>query len=213
MMLNMEATTRFTSDWFSPSIPLWERTLAPLAGKPGLRFLEIGCWEGRSASWLLENILTAPDASLICIDTFMGESRRPMAPEHGAMVEERFDHNIGLTGAAHKVRKLRGESRVMLRTLPFSHVDFAYIDGSHACDDVLRDAVLTWDVLKDGGLAVFDDYGWGKYPDDSLMHPKRGIDAFLEAFAEDCTILHKDYQVIVRKRGIPVVTFGSSGNF
>ena len=49
---------KFTTDWFTNRIPLWEKILAPLKGKQGIHYLEIGVFEGRSAIWMLENILT-----------------------------------------------------------------------------------------------------------------------------------------------------------
>ena len=36
--------------------------------------------------------------------------------------------------------------------------DYIYIDGSHMPKWVLIDAVLSWDLLKKGGLMIFDDY-------------------------------------------------------
>src|SRR3989344_7436900 len=51
-------TQPFLTDWFSRHIPLWEKRLAEFRGQPAVHFLEIGSWEGRSAGWLLTNILT-----------------------------------------------------------------------------------------------------------------------------------------------------------
>lgn len=62
----------FTQDWFSKNIPVWERLFAPLKGRPNLQILEIGSFEGRSACWLLEHVLTGEGAGIDCVDTFMG---------------------------------------------------------------------------------------------------------------------------------------------
>ena len=45
----------FSSDSFSGSIPVWQRIFAELA--PCRKILEIGSYEGRSAVWLIENVL------------------------------------------------------------------------------------------------------------------------------------------------------------
>src|SRR5258708_20135985 len=50
-------SAEFTHDWFSPSIPLFERLLDGLKGRP-CRLLEIGAPEARSAVWVAENIAT-----------------------------------------------------------------------------------------------------------------------------------------------------------
>jgi hypothetical protein len=82
--------------------------------------------------------------------------------------------------------------------LPWNEFDAAYLDGSHIAADVLEDAVLTWRLLKPGGVLIFDDYRWDLYRD-SVRSPGPGIDAFLAGFAGQYDVLHKDYQVILRK--------------
>ena len=50
---------RVTFDWVSPHAQAWTADLAHLEGKPAVRALEIGCFEGQSACWFLDNVLTA----------------------------------------------------------------------------------------------------------------------------------------------------------
>ena len=52
-----QPTEGFTQDWFTYNTPLWSRLLAPLVGRP-IRALEVGVFEGRSAVWLLDHVLT-----------------------------------------------------------------------------------------------------------------------------------------------------------
>ena len=86
----------------------------------------------------------------------------------------------------------------MLKTLPPGSFDFAYIDASHEAADVLADAVLTWPLLKPGGLLGFDDYEWHLNPDPE-QRPGPGIDAFLSALRGRYDLVHKGYQVWIRK--------------
>src|SRR6185312_6234037 len=63
--------------------------------------------------------------------------------------------------------------------------DFVYIDGSHQAPDVLADAVLAFQLLKLGGVLVFDDYLWAMEPlgrQDFYNMPKPAIDAFVNVF-------------------------------
>ena len=53
----------FSTDWFSMNIPLWKKLLKEFKGKPGVNYLEIGLFEGRSFFWMLENILTHPTST------------------------------------------------------------------------------------------------------------------------------------------------------
>lgn len=199
----------FSTDWFTPNIPIWEEHLAAFNGKPNLRFLEIGSFEGRSACWLLQNILTHPTSSLTCIDIFERDlSLEQRAADAGlippislppeAPIEQRFDANIHAMGADGRVRKLKGKSRELLRTLPLSSFDCIYIDGSHVAMDVLTDAILCWGLLRNDGLLIFDDYQLAMFAD-ARDNPQTAIDAFLSVFRNAYRLLHLSWQCILRK--------------
>jgi len=182
--------------------------LVPLKGQPNLRFLEVGCFEGRAACWLLDNILTDPSSTLTCIDTFEpfqlaryinAWPNRPDLESPGILhFEEQFDENIRRTGRASQVRKMKGSSQELLRTLPLASYDFIYIDGSHRPADVLRDGVLAWDLLKEDGFLFFDDYLLYSFtaPYDS---PRMAIDAILSIFSGGYETLHIGWQAMLRK--------------
>jgi predicted O-methyltransferase YrrM len=110
----------FTAGWFLPRICEWENHLKELKGKPNIHALEIGSYEGLSAIWQLESILTDPTSTITCIDIFDDK-----------VIEDRFDRNIEATGVANKVKKLKGSSEIMLRRLNLEQYDYVYIDGSH----------------------------------------------------------------------------------
>ncbi len=188
----------FSQDWFTGHIPNWKLLLGEFAGKPGLQFCEVGSFEGRSAVWLLQNILTDPTARLMCIDTFAFRAADYTDDVPAVDISARFDRNIAAVGTAHKVRKLVGPSRVVLRTLPVGVFDFIYIDGSHRAPDVLTDAVLAWDLLKEGGILLFDDYGFRAFPD-VIGNPHVAIDAFLQIYRGSYAIMHKGWQLALRR--------------
>ena len=175
----------FTTDFVSRRIPIWEQHLIEFKGKENVSVLEIGSFEGRSTIWFLENILTHPTSSITCVDPFF-------------RAEIRFDHNIKVSGHANQVKKIKGRSESVLRTLKESIFDIIYIDGSHRALNVLMDAVSSWLLLKQGGIIIFDDYGWKpeRAPED---RPETAIDIFIKAFHPHIEILHKDYQVIIRR--------------
>lgn len=189
-----DAGYAFTQDWFSERLPVWNEHLLPYRGKPGLRYLEVGVFEGRSAIWMLENVLTHETSRMTAVDVFDGE------------VKERWLANLKRSGSEHKATTLIGPSGVELRKLPLASFDIVYVDGSHTADDVLSDAVLSFGLLKDGGLLVFDDYGWSGFPgrDDPKtpdeLRPKLAIDAFLRAYRNALDVVHVGFQVFVKKR-------------
>jgi SAM-dependent methyltransferase len=181
---------RYTQDWFSQHEARWLTNFGSLAGRPGLRFLEIGSFEGRSACWITEHLLTGEGSILVCIDPLNGY------PDQ----ERNFDHNVNVSpNVAHKILKLRARSCEVLHFLPAEGFDFIYVDGSHAALDVIQDAAEAWKLLKPGGILVFDDYGNTELPVVSGLAVRPAIDAFLSLADGQYDLLFKDWQVAVRK--------------
>jgi predicted O-methyltransferase YrrM len=191
------AKYRFTFDWVSPHVSAWEKDLGHLRAKPSVHGLEIGCFEGQSACWFLDNILTHPTSRLTCVDPFA----IPMDSVLLRYFERYFDHNIAASGSGDRVMKLIGSSQVVLRTLQPAQFDFVYVDGSHRVGDVLQDAALAWPLLRAGGTAIFDDYDLADDAAPGLLArvPGRALDAFVSVLGESVTVLRKDWQLVLRK--------------
>ncbi len=178
---------QYSEDFVSHWEGTWELMLGPLRGTRGLRILEIGSFEGRSAVWFLENLLTADDASIVCLDPF----KAPWA-------EGFFDKNMVLTGVGNKVTKLKMRSDEYLAAMPEDRFDLVYVDGGHTAPTVLFDALLSWLLVKPGGILMFDDYEWGP---DKPPHerPQISIDVFMAILAGNYEVLHEGYQILLRK--------------
>jgi len=180
----------FEEDWFTHHTPHWAALLEPYRGKPDVHYLEVGVWEGRSFFWMLDNVLTHPTSSATGIDIF---------------VHEHLVENLERSGAGDRAEILQGYSQVELRKLPAETYDVIYIDGSHTADDVLEDMVLAWPLLEPGGLMILDDYGWdgaenaGGRPMPEDLLPRIAIDAFLSTYRNFVEVVHKDYQVALRR--------------
>ena len=182
----------FGNDYFTRNLPVWRKLFAPLKGE-GLNYLEVGAYEGRSVIWMLENVLTDPNCRVTAIDLFDGPFK------------DKYYANIKLSGFADKVTTIENYSQLALRELPLDSFDIIYIDGSHAKADVLEDAVLSWRLLKKGGLLIFDDYQYiGTFDHwdmgNAYDFPKAGIDAFAQCFVDKFEVVHNDYQFIVRRK-------------
>ena len=151
----------FTRDFFSPCIPFWQEHLAPFVGRPGVRYLEVGVFEGRSFTWMIDHVLTAPDARATAVDVFYPS----------ADYEARFRRNVALTGMAGRVEILNGPSAELLRGFPPASFDLVYVDGSHSPGPVFCDLANAWVTLSPGGVMILDDYE---------LHPGLGVWATLE---------------------------------
>ncbi len=181
---------RFTATWHLKQIPTWQKVLADLEGKPNLRYLEVGVYEGRSLLWMADHILTDPSTEMVAVDIFAGD------------YEATFDHNIAASGATDRIHKHKGPSADVLRDASLGMFDIIYIDGSHTADDVLADAVLSWRLLSPGGLMIFDDYGWTGRKGTPLpreLLPRMAIDLFLAAYRYEVEAVDVGYQVVVRR--------------
>lgn len=189
-----------SADCFSSVMALWEKYLNRFADLPQIEFLEIGCFEGMATCWLLDNILTHESAKITCIDIFEGViDEKKQDTNTRKSVEKRFDWNIERSGASQKVRKIVGFSQTVLRSLPVNAYNAIYIDGSHLGSDVLQDAVLSWGLVKQGGLIIFDDYHF-EFPNHPHQNTRVGIDAFLTVFQDKIKIIYKgDRQVFLEK--------------
>lgn len=199
--------TEFTSDWFTRNIEQWKK-YADALGRVD-HILEVGSFEGRSTCWLLEHLLS-DNGVMTCIDTWSG------SPEHLDMkidmseVFKRFQSNV------REVIKINQSVQVMQMesSKALSHqllnkqnsIDFIYIDGNHWSHYVLTDACISFWLIKEGGIIVFDDYHWDLFNSET-KRPKTAIDSFLRCFAEHLDVIHHGYQVVVQKK-IPAVRPG-----
>jgi hypothetical protein len=190
-------------DWHSRHIPNWRGWLAPYIGRDYVRALEIGSCEGRSALWLLENVLTGKVPVLWCVDPFKEDGF--VEGQAGGVSAERVFENFNRNVMSRSwSRHIREPSSVALKELGGSF-DIGYVDGCHLAKNVLEDAILAWPLLKVGGTLIFDDYEWTAPSGDLFDTPKPAIETFLSFYREELEILSdvngrlKGIQVAVRK--------------
>lgn len=182
--LCQERNYQFTQDWFSDNIPIWTKHLNVLRNTPESQILEVGSYQGMSTCWFLDHLLTHPTARITCIDPYF-------KPE--------FEYNIAQTSAAQKVIKKIGYSQDILSSLPANFYDIVYIDGSHLAKDTLEEALQAWRLTKVGGTIIFDDYEV-KDKSNPEQQAKVGIDYFLKWVLNSIQVIHKGYQLIIRKQ-------------
>lgn len=178
---------KFDHDWFSPNIPNLTRLFAGFKGEKAPNILEIGAFEGMSTVWLLDNIT---GCHVTTIDTWKGgKDHDPNNPEiNWKTVKENFDHNIaGKNVEVLHTTSFEALNSMFRRGLEF---DFVYVDGSHTAIDVNLDLILSFKLLKVGGLIYCDDYLWGFNEFPVYDCPKLGIDSFVNVYADRLMPLH-----------------------
>ena len=67
---------KFTKDWHTKHSKYWLTILKNYINKPYINYLEIGVFEGRSMTWMMDNILTHPTSSAIGIDSWINKDKQ-----------------------------------------------------------------------------------------------------------------------------------------
>ena len=137
---------------------------------------------------MLDNVLTHTDSTLDCVDLHLWENTM---------------HNLKSHIDAKKCRVFNEYTYTALAKMlcEGGQYDFIYIDACHRSCNVIQDAVMSFPMLKTGGIMAFDDYEWfdPKYASSLIETPKPAIDFFLSSFSEQLKVIYKKYQVYVLK--------------
>lgn len=182
-------------NWFAPyAQPLFEKHLMSLAGRPGLKFIQIGAFTGEASAWMVENVLTGLLSSLDDVDTWEGSDENEHDSFDWADVLNTYTARVARYG--DRIVSCRMTSAEYWRRLAVP-ADFVYIDGDHSPYGVLRDAVSAYEWLNVGGLLAFDDYPW--------INPRTGegpgvaVDAFAACYRGRLQLIQLGAQAWFRK--------------
>lgn len=193
----------FTRRWFllrnrstfiKHVVPEW-------AGKP-ITYLELGVFEGMSAVWMFQHILTHPDSRAVLIDPFLLTSK--MNQDQMDLVRARAEKNLmrwtvqwivkyeqwtcklvraNSVEALTRMRKKKGFAGITRNS-----VDLCMIDGDHNSGAVVDDARMVLPLMRKGGHILFDDV------ENDLTkqhHVKQGLALFLEDQGDQVKFLWK----------------------
>lgn len=195
-------------DNFTLNIPTWTNFFEGYKNVSDLLFLEIGTGHGRSAVWLLENVLTHTTSKIITIDILnerkykKGDLPFDFGEELTLLVSDNLSPYIQQnkcefyeTDSKRFVKDIFGNklnSKFIEKNVAENIFDFIYLDGCHEPDYVMYESALCFDLLKPGGTMLFDDYGWGNC--------RFGIESFLKCFENKIHLLSKGWQVLIQKK-------------
>jgi predicted O-methyltransferase YrrM len=198
----------FTEDWFNDDGLF---ILNEIDTTKELHILEIGSFEGKSTIWFLDNMLQNKNSTITCVDPWMSYSQ-----DHDSInsyskeknewdlierkTKEIFLHNIVESTNSSKVIIRQGFSDKVLPSLITEQkiYDIIFIDGNHTAPYVMMDTIMSWGLLKNGGIIIFDDYSWN-LDKPTTLRPKESVDYFMLTFSDYLTELYSDYRKIVKK--------------
>jgi len=174
-------------DNFSMHAQQWKTVLGHFFhGREDLNFLELGTGNGMCSNFLLDNY----NCKLDTVDVNDVNNVEEDGKKYSVISSENLKPFIDEGRCTFN----QMTTKEFLLSNQDKKYDFIYVDASHDKDLVLTDAILSFDLLTEDGLMIFDDYGWGEC--------KIGIDAFLDCFDKYIEVFHKDWQVMIMKKGL-----------
>lgn len=186
-------TRQYKNDWFTPNIPYFEGLLDKDKIK---NVLEIGSYEGLSTNYILDNY---PEAIITCIDSWEGGFEHAEANIDMNSVYDRFLSNTKEHGSRIEILKGNSADQLIKINDRRNLYDFVYVDGGHTAIDVLQDLILSFPLLKVGGIMAMDDYQWGLDNEPSHKIPHHAIKMFALAYKEKTQILAVSNQFWIKK--------------
>lgn len=193
----------FTRKWFlNRNLPTFRKFVYPRWAAIPCLYLEIGVFEGQSAVWMLQRVLTHPNSRAVLIDPWLMTTK--LSADFMQSVMERALFN---TRHWDNCRLLRANSAEALRRMTRrggflgvekNSVDVCMIDGNHNALAVMDDARLCLQLVKPGGWLMFDDVENDRRKKD---HVRDGLRVFLEESKSQVSLVVKHrYMEIYEKR-------------
>ena len=166
----------------------WDIYLSKFVDKK-INCLVLGEEDGVMTSWLLQNVCTSHYSRVFSSYEWNTES------------EIKFDEKIAKTKKTDQLVKMNiNTEKALLKLKNFEYINFEiiFIDASRVKKDVLIDAVLSWDLLVEGGIMIFDEHDFNSYTDNYLTLTV-AIDSFIQIFGPQMKILFQGYQYMIEK--------------
>jgi SAM-dependent methyltransferase len=147
-----------------------------IANHRARKIVEVGSWKGASAIRLANLIKKeggrAPEAQLICVDTWLGSVEHWLDRDDPRMFNSlnlrwgipqlyyQFVANVVHSGNQDMIIPFPTNSLVAARFLAEKQIyaDAIYIDAGHTYDDVIADLNSFWQIVRPGGVIFGDDY-------------------------------------------------------
>lgn len=127
--------------------------------RPGAQLVEVGCWLGRSAAFLGQEILrSGKPLSLFAIEHGIGGDT--LAQPTCGTIAPKLVHNLFRCGLQDVVTPIITSSLRAAVLFADASLDFVFIDANHSYEAVINDIRAWWPKIRPGGLLAGHDYSW-----------------------------------------------------
>lgn len=139
------------------------------------------------------------NATITCVDSWLDSYVEKYLPVSNKIskLESCFDSNTKLF--SERINKYKGRSYDFYSKNSDKIFDLIYVDGSHYCDDVIIDALKSFEILMPGGLMIFDDYVWNNTNDPLNEWTIGAINSFLRLKSGQYKIISVYSQLVISK--------------
>lgn len=181
-----------TRKWFSKrNLPTFREQVMPRYRDKPCVYFEIGVYEGLSARWMCDYVLTHPLSRMVAVDTWLMSPKRSNAEMEEVYQRAKYNLapylNATTEDGHHKCQLIRAMSADAMAIIcrkggwglaKRNSVDVLMVDGHHSEFAVVDDARHAIQLLKPGGLLIFDDVRNDK--EKEAHHVYDGIQLFLK---------------------------------
>ena len=184
-----------------------------LAKKPKF-FLEVGVFHGVTARNVCELLyqIHGSDFQYIGLDLFEvnnenkseiipnTEFSNPLKKIYFKYIKKQNPYSISavrdlLKKFKNNINLIKGNSNIILKKIDMSKIDFVFLDGGHNYETVLNDLKCCYEVVKNNGIILCDDYDLSFAPG-----VKKAIDEFVLENNFDCQIICNNRFAKIQKR-------------
>lgn len=121
--------------------------------------LEVGSWQGKSTSYLARAVADSNNGHMYAVDHFMGNvGKENLYFVDGGCLKDNFLKNIQALNLNHVVTLFPCHSEQAYQSLSDLNIRLLFIDGDHTEDGVKKDIELFCQLVRKGGIVVFDDF-------------------------------------------------------
>ena len=188
----------------------WDKYLNKFVGKK-INILELGVYKGEGMKWFLDNLMSNKESTYTGVDTFKGSPEYFIYNKNNANNKINFNevkkecfNIIEKSDKKDNIRIIEKDTKSALYELFVNenkkeYYNIIFIDASHESIDVISDSILSWNLLKEDGILIEDDYWWDALAKE-YFRPKISIDSFIAIYKSQIEVLYKGRQVILRKK-------------
>jgi hypothetical protein len=176
----------------------WENHLSPMIGSP-IKILDIGISKGIIMEEFAKNFLKLnKKAEYYGIDTWkQSEDTKEINFD---IIEQEANKKRSNLDVKNQITFIKEEYTKALSSLSVKSIvfDIIYINSNYLSGDILYQLILSFNLLKDNGVMIIDDYLLDK-PILNRTPIKIIVDTLLNTNKDHINILYIGYQVIIQK--------------